>query len=383
MSCKGSKCVFLSVYRSGGSSDHCHQRFKDRLLERNVIQNSAGFLSVDLLTCPLCLGPLVSCVDCDAEVACSNSTCPGSLAIDCEFCYEHNRMSCHACLAINHTVPSLIRCPVCQTWCCREDSDWCVGLVKEPALGTEEFAELSRECKWDSETIVRSHPPKPGPCTFCVDHDCALDWAACRNRGDDTQPEPDSCPSQTPFLTRHRLRAAHCPECVGQSPGYRCACGLGWLCETCFAIRNQSRDYPYLITCPRCGVDYCADPASRCGDYIEICRGCKGAILCNNCHEEEVLPGDIQTTKTRPKQIVFDSQCSYCEAWTCGDCRVSTRSAICFFCDEWFCFGCVSDRVHAVIQRCPCCALYVCVDCTMDHEGCPGTVAVCLLVCHL
>jgi len=327
-----------------------------------------------MFTCPLCLDPLVSCVECDAKVACSALTCHASHIIGCEHCYAHNRMACHSCLMKNDTVPPLICCPTCQVWCCREDSNWCAGLVVQPTLGSKELAELSREYEWDSETIVRSHPPKPGPCRFCTHHDFAPDWATCCNSQDYMQ--PDRCPSQTPFMTEHCLRAAYCPDCLDQSPGCRCACELTWLCDICVAVGNKSIVYPHLITCPRCGVSYCTSPDQPCGDYIELCRGCKGVILCNDCQEEEELPGDIQTEQELPREVVLTQRCGYCEAWSCGDCCASERTAICFHCGHWFCYNCITDPECDMLQPCPFCVGPVCRDCRMNNRGCTGATMV-------
>lgn len=327
-----------------------------------------------MFTCPLCLDPLVSCLECDATVACSAAMCRASYIIDCEQCYAHNRMACHPCLKKNDTVPPLICCPTCQGWCCREDSDWCAGLVVQPTLGSKELAELSRECGWDSETIVRSHPPKPGPCRFCTHFDPAPDWATCRNSQDDK--EPDRCPSQTPFMTEHRLRAAYCPDCLDQSPGCLCACELSWLCNMCVAVGNKSIVYPYLITCPRCRVSYCTGPDQPCGDYIDLCQGCKGVILCNDCQEEEELPGDIQTEQELPRQVVLTRRCGFCETWSCDDCRASERTAICFHCSNWICYNCIADPECEVLQPCPFCARPVCGDCRVNGQGCTSAMMV-------
>ena len=321
-----------------------------------------------MFTCPLCRNPLISCVECDAKVACTAVLCRAT--IDCEQCYAHNRMVCHACLAENDTVPPLICCPTCQGWCCREDADWCAGLVIRPTLGSKELAELSRECEWDSETIVRSHPPKPGPCRFCTHHELAPDWAMCRNGVNDM--EPDRCPSQTPFMTDHHLRAAYCPDCIERSPGCRCACGTSWLCNMCIAIGNKSIVYPYHITCPRCGVSYCTGPNPPCGDYVELCRGCKGVILCKDCQEEEELPGDTQPEQDLPTQVAFTDQCNFCEAWSCGDCSASNRTARCFHCGEWFCHNCITDPECDIVRSCPFCGGPVCRGCRMSHHSCTG-----------
>lgn len=285
-------------------------------------------------------------------------------------------MSCHACLAKSNTVPSLICCPVCQGWCCREDTYWCAGLILQPALGTEEFAELSHECEWDSETIVRSHPPKPGPCRFCSLDESAQGWATCINSANDL--EPDRCPSQTPFMTRLHLPSAFCPECIGQSPGHRCACRRKWICDTCTVIKNKTDYYPFLIACPRCGVYYCHGPDTQrsCGDYIDTCRGCKGVVLCQDCQEDEELPGDTQTDEECPKQVVFTARCTYCEAWSCPDCHASERTATCFLCNEWFCYACISDPECDLIQRCPFCRGNICQYCRTDHQSCPGATIV-------
>lgn len=280
-------------------------------------------------------------------------------------------MLCHACLTKNDTVPSLICCPTCQGWCCREDVDWCAGLIVQPVLGTEELAELSRECEWDSETIVRSHQPKPSPCKFCTHHELAQGWAVCRNSV--YEMEPDHCPSKTPFMSQLYLCAAHCSECVDQSPGNRCACGLDWLCDLCSAIGNKSVIYPYLITCPRCGVQYCTGPHSLCEDYIEICRGCRGVILCKDCQEEEEITGDTQTETEPSKQVVFTARCSFCDAWSCPDCHASARTATCYLCRAWICYNCISDQEYDVIKWCYFCKGNVCSDCRILHQACPGT----------
>lgn len=301
--------------------------------------------------------------------------CLGSLVTECEICYEHQRTVCYACLTKNDTVPPLICCPICQGWYCREDTFWCAGLIVDPVVGTEELAELSREGEWDSETIVRSHPPKPGPCRFCInDRLLPPGWAVCRNSADDSQ--PDRCPSQTPFMLNTDLYAAYCPECIDQSPGCRCACGSVWLCDTCLVIGNKTIIYPFLLTCPRCGVDYCAGPASQCGDYLEICRGCNGVIICKDCQEEEALPRDVQGKNDRPKEVVFTVQCNYCQAWTCSECELSERTGDCSICNGWYCYNCVSDQECDVIQQCPFCNGSICCRCRLDHQGCPGAMMV-------
>ncbi|KAF8434737.1 hypothetical protein L210DRAFT_3762913 [Boletus edulis BED1] len=356
-------------------ADHVLQRiqqFKDRLLERDVIHDPARFLLVDMFTCPVCLNPLVGCFECDAKVACSHAACKASYVVDCEQCFAHKRVVCFACLKTNDTVPPLIRCPKCETWCCREDSDWCAGLVVQPTLGSRELAELSRECEWDSETIVRSHPPKPSICKVCAGHVDPPGWVMCNNSMNDTQ--PDRCPSQTPFMTDHDLLAAYCPDCVEMSPGCRCACGDCWLCAVCFAVGNKSVEYPHLITCPRCGVSYCTRPGTvhPCGDAIEICRGCKGVILCNDCQEEENLPGRVQPTHQLPNQVVFTEHCGFCDAWSCGDCCASMGTGRCFHCIRWFCHTCLVEPECDVLKQCAFCGGPVCRNCRMSNKGCPG-----------
>ncbi|KAG8216996.1 hypothetical protein J3R82DRAFT_7309 [Butyriboletus roseoflavus] len=370
----GSDAVPPSVNKLQEYANHVLRRirlFRDRLLERAVINDSTCFRHVDLLTCPLCRDPLVNCFDCDSKVACAKPICPGSLVIDCEFCYEDRRMACHACLAKNDTVPPLICCPICQGWSCREDIDWCAGLIVQPTLGTEELAELSRECEWDSETIVRSHLPKPAPCRFCTDWELAPGWVKCSNSVNDLK--PDRCPSQTPFMTQIHLRAAYCSECVDQSPGRRCACEVVWICDMCSVVGNKTIVYPHLITCPRCGKAYCNGPEPSCGDYIEFCKGCKGVILCEDCQEEEALPGGVQTENEPPKQVVLTVRCKYCECWGCGECQASERTATCSFCLGWFCHSCINNPFGCdLIQRCPICNEFVCIDCRVDHKSCRG-----------
>ena len=330
---------------------------------------SAGFLHVDLFTCPLCFGRLLSCFDCDAEVACSNSACLGFLDT-CEFCLDHDRMSCHACIAKNDIFSSVVCCPVCDVWCCMEDVYWCPGLVKEPAPGTDALAELSRQSNWDSETILRSHRPKIGPCTACTDHERGKLWFVCDNHGAETAPH--RCPSTTLFMTVFGLTPAYCPDCLAQCPGCPCACELAWLCATCHRTWNTARTYPYLITCPRCGVHYCTNPDALCEGYIEICRGCKGAVLCNDCHEEDALPDASAHPDRRPEAVVFDSQCSCCDSWTCTTCHLSDRAATCGYCAQWFCRGCLTDEETVVIRQCVSCGWFVCSSCVAAHEGCWG-----------
>ncbi|KAF8552366.1 hypothetical protein OG21DRAFT_1511536 [Imleria badia] len=345
-----------------------NKQFRDRLIQRDLLKDPTCFLRVDMFTCPLCLEPLRGCFECDSAVACSSLACAASHDVDCEQCFEHSRMVCFACLKKNDTVPPLICCPTCRSWCCREDSYWCAGLVVEPTLGSKELAELSRECEWDSETIVRSHPPKPSPCKFCTDSEVPPDWATCRNATTDM--DPDRCPSQTPFMTDHGLLAAHCYGCIQFTPGWHCACGIAWLCDMCLEVGNKSIDYPLLITCPRCGVSYCTGDDPPCGNYIDICRGCKGVILCQDCEEEEDLPRDTETQQGLPKRVVFTEQCSLCEAWSCGDCA-SKRTMRCLDCGTWYCYKCITDPEYDIVHQCLSCGGLVCKTCRLRHqEGC-------------
>lgn len=331
-----------------------------------------------MFTCPACHEPLISCLECDAKVTCSNPACLATHFADCEQCFEHHRAVCYECLKRNDTVAPLICCPTCQNWCCMEDSYWCAGLVIQPALGSQELAQLSHECDWDHETIVRSHPPKPTSCKVCNGHDFPPQgWRICPiSRNPIHQPNP--CPSQTPFMTDHGLRAAYCPDCLESRPGHFCACKLRWLCNVCIAVGNRSIEYPFFITCPRCGVSYCTGLGSACADTIDFCGGCKGAILCNNCQEEEELPREIQNQQELSKQVVFVEQCGLCDAWTCADCRGSEGTTRCFHCGAWFCRRCLfdSDDSHFeyTVQLCFFCADPICLQCRRENriEACTG-----------
>ena len=326
-----------------------------------------------MFTCPLCLEPLRSCLECDNVVACSSVACVASRSGDCEQCFDHGRMVCVTCLRKSDTVAPLIHCPTCRNWCCREDSYWCAGLVVEPTLGSTELAELSRECEWDSETILRSHPPKPSPCKFCTDGTVPPNWITCSNAKTDM--ESHRCPSQTPFMTEHGLLAAHCPECTQFSLGSRCSCDGVWLCDMCLELGNKSIDEPLLITCPRCGLGYCTDADSPCGNYIDVCQRCKGVILCQDCHEEEDLPRDLEMQQELPKQVVFAEQCRFCKAWSCGDCA-SERPMRCFDCSTWLCHDCVSDSHYDLLRRCVSCSGLLCHHCRLHHQGCTGSTTV-------
>lgn len=326
-----------------------------------------------MFTCPVCLDPLIVCRECDAKVACTNAACLASLVVACERCFAHNRMACVDCLKKDDRVPPLICCPTCQTWCCREDSEWCAGLVLQPALGSHDLAELSRECDWDNETIVRSHPLKPRSCNFCTEQDVPPRWKTCLNSADYI--ELDWCPSQTPFMRNHHLRSAICADCSEQSPGRLCACDSGWLCDMCFAVGNYSFEYPPLITCPRCDVSYCTFPGLPCQKNIDICRGCKGVVLCNNCQEEEELPRDARNAQQAAKQVIFTEQCGICQAWTCGDCSAAEGTARCAHCREWCCQKCI-EEIDDAFRPCPFCGGPVCSECRTDRRGCNAATMV-------
>ena len=209
---------------------------------------------MDLFTCPLCRSSLKICQECNTIVACSNQACEGSQYI--EQCADHDCSICYKCLdsAKSPDEFHFVRCPSCNSWSCDEASLWCPGYIVHPELSTEELVKQSRNRQLSKESVVRSHPRTRGPCRSCIDSGHGNAWQTCS----------ESCSRLCPSHTSN----TYCPECIPENKGRRCVCGAVWICHGDACLVDYSvgprAGYPKLISCPRCGTDYCMEGCRYC-----------------------------------------------------------------------------------------------------------------------
>ncbi|KAN0082832.1 hypothetical protein V8E55_008627, partial [Tylopilus felleus] len=240
----------LEEYANGVLSrfrDYCNRLIEDDILP----SDTSSFAEVDLFTCPLCRSSLKICQECNTIVACSNQACEGSQYI--EQCADHDCSICYKCLdsAKSPDEFHFVRCPSCNSWSCDEASLWCPGYIVHPELSTEELVKQSRNRQLSKESVVRSHPRTRGPCRSCIDSGHANAWQTCS-----------------------------CPECIPENKGRRCVCGAVWICHGDACLVDYSvgprAGYPKLISCPRCGTDYCMEGCR----YCHFCWVCQRTSIC-------------------------------------------------------------------------------------------------------
>lgn len=114
-----------------------------------------------------------------------------------------------------------------------------------------------------------------------------------------------------------RLYNAYCPECIPESKGRRCDCGAVWICEAClveYSVDPGPR-YPKLISCPRCGTDYCMEGCR----YCHFCSVCKRTSICVGCQTSEGDVGgeDMSGKILQPPSTI--EKCLQCRVYICNE----------------------------------------------------------------
>ncbi|KAN0097915.1 hypothetical protein V8E55_002361 [Tylopilus felleus] len=305
-------------------------RFRDycnRLIENDILpRDSSSFGEVDLFTCPLCQSGLRICEECKTIVTCSNHDCEGSQ--DIEQCSDYS--ICYKCL---HSAKSpdnfhFVQCPSCNSWSCDDDVPWCRGYIVHPELNAEEPVKRFRNRESGNESIVRSHPRTPGSCTSCIDSGHANAWQTCSSVIDDTF---SNCPESS------------CPECILEHKGRRCLCGAVWICDIClvdYSVDPEPR-YPKLISCPRCGTDYCIEGCR----YCYFCSVCQRTSICDGCQTSEGGVGgeDMPGKILQPSSTV--EGCLQCPVYMCNECCSAGKDGVkqCSGCQGWLCQTCASN----------------------------------------
>ncbi|KAN0097918.1 hypothetical protein V8E55_002364, partial [Tylopilus felleus] len=299
--------------------DYCN-----RLIENDILpRDSSSFGEVDLFTCPLCQSGLRICEECKTIVTCSNHDCEGLQ--DIEQCSDYS--ICHKCL---HSAKSpdefhFVQCPSCNFWSCDDGVPWCRGYILHPELSAEELVKRFRNRESGNESVVRSHPRTPGSCTSCIDSGHANAWQTCSSVIDDTF---SHCPESS------------CPECILEHKGRRCLCGAVWTCDICLVDYFVDPDprYPKLISCPRCGTDYCIEGCR----YCHFCSVCQCTSICVGCQTSEGdvggedMPGKIlQPSSTVEGCLQYGvKQCSGCQGWLCQTCASIMQRDRCIPCSQ-------------------------------------------------
>ena len=311
------------------------------MIEKNIIHDTSPFDSVDLLTCPLCRFSLRSCQVCSATVACSNHNCAGSQVIECKQCDDHDHMTCQECLDFKEhdAVPTFVQCPTCNAWWCSHRVSWCPGRIIQPTLLGNDLVKLSQQRYFDSSSIVRSHSPMPSPCQYCIYYGHADAWKTCGIR------LTALCPSNAHPLPGCSLDGAYCPECITEDNGRHYACGAYWLCATCSVA--DSRDYPRLISCPRCGTLYCTTAAGC--QYCYFCQTCQRTGICFGCQaREKEGEGGEDASNKEPVPLTVFKECLECRWYICNECCSTGKDGAvqCSGCSYWMCGDCASGRTR-------------------------------------
>ncbi|KAN0093167.1 hypothetical protein V8E55_003951 [Tylopilus felleus] len=321
--------VQLEQYANGVLS-----RFRDyrnRLIEGNIIlpSDTSSFGEVNLSTCPLCRSSLTTREACNTIVACSDQDCEGSQ--DIEQCSNHDYSICYKCLnsAKSPDEFHFVQCPSCHSWSCDDAVLWCGGCIIHPELSTEELVKQSRNRQLGKE-VVRSHPRTPGPCRSCIDSGHANAWQTCS-----AKLCSGICPS--------RIDDACCPECIPETKGRRCVCGAVWTCDACLVDYSidPGPSYPKLISCPRCGTDYCMEGCR----YCHFCCICRCTSICVVCQTPEGDFGeeDMSGNILQPSSTV--EKCLQCPVYMCNECCSAGKDGVkqCSGCQGRLCQRCAGD----------------------------------------
>ncbi|KAH7929663.1 hypothetical protein BV22DRAFT_1029294 [Leucogyrophana mollusca] len=297
------------------------QAFFARLLEHGLMNASDIEKYRHSDVCPFCAFSLVQCNSCGV-VSCQRSMCDGSKFASVVRCLSHpEEQYCRKCLDEQALYAPLGQCPECHLWLCWDDLNWCCGRPQDiPGVEETDSARATRSERY----LVRQHPPRPGPCSECVDGGIAA-WPRCGNK---------FCWSRQKFL-RHKYGAVICPDCCLN--GLRCVCMRSWTCDDCSSAPFGAP----LDRCPRCRSAYCHLYCK----YSDHCVTCQKPTLCNDCQEEDtdadMLNEDGQLL-TEGVELV--ASCVDCRGKFCNSCNANVN-AKCERCQGVLCNRCAGFDV--------------------------------------
>ncbi|KAG0700972.1 hypothetical protein DFH29DRAFT_929571 [Suillus ampliporus] len=244
---------------------------------QRLVDHASSPSTPDNPPCPICSHRLIACSGCSIVTCNAHGQCAGADLVPVVSCHFHDReIFCPACLADEHSPPSLIQCMICRDWCCPSLMLTCIG---QPIP----LHKHSRKV---------THPPKFIACRSCKS---AVKF--------------NECSGTDCWSWGHGYDNVVCPDCAASMDGHIvCPCGWVWVCGAC-AREKKFQDSGR--GCPGCQMFYCFDLCK----YINACLECDKTTLCNNCIEEDMSGSSLPNNGA----LFLVATCA-CARSICADC---------------------------------------------------------------